>query len=85
MSAALIVEFCQLQFLITNSLEIALDTVLKQNVTLACNKLLCRHDTLKECGSKGPKGLVNLRTGPYDQEEVFDSDVLSQVEDNMIT
>ena len=40
---------------------------------------------LKDCSSKlGPKNLANLRTDHFDQEEVFKSDILSQVEDNMI-
>ena len=40
---------------------------------------------LKDCSSKlGPKDLANLRTDCFDQQEVFNSDILSQVEDNMI-
>ena len=67
-------------------MEIALDTVLKQNMTLACNMLLARRDSLlKDCSSKlGPKDLANLHTDHFDQQEVFNSDILSQVEDNMI-
>ena len=85
-SADLIVKYSQLQASVTSSLEIALDTVLKQNVTLACNMLLARRDSLlKDCSSKlGPKDLANLRTDRFDQQEVFNSDILSQVEDNMI-
>ena len=85
-SASLISRFCQLQSSITSSMDIALDTVLKQNMTLACNLLLCRRDNLlKDCNSKlGPKDLATLRTGPFDQQEVFDSHVLSEVEDNLI-
>ena len=84
-SADLIGKYSQLQASVT-SLEIALDTVLKQNMTLACNMLLARRDSLlKDCSSKlGPKDLANLRTDHYDQQEVFNSDILSQVEDNMI-
>ena len=85
-SAYLIVKYLLLQASVTSSLEIALDTVLKQNMALACNILLARRDNLlKDCISKlGPKDLANLRTGHFDQQEVFDSDILSQVEDNMI-
>ena len=85
-SADLIVKYSQLQALVTSSLEIALDTVLKQNMTLACNMLLARRDSLlKDCSSKlGPKDLANLRTDRFDQQQVFNSDILSQVEDNMI-
>ena len=85
-SADLIGKYAQLQASVTSSLEIALDTVLKQNMTLACNMLLARRDNLfKDCSSKlGPKDLANLRTGHFDQHEVFDSGILSQVEDNMI-
>ena len=36
-SAELIVKYLQLQASVTSSLEIALKTVLKQNMTLACN------------------------------------------------
>ena len=84
-SADLIVKYSQLQASVT-SLEIALDTVLKQNMTLAFNMLLARRDSLlKDCSSKlGPKDLANLRTNHFDQQEVFNSDILSQVEDNMI-
>ena len=59
--------------------------VLKQNMTLACNMLLARRDSLlKDCSSKlGPKDLANLCTDHFDQQEVFNSDILSQVEDNM--
>ena len=35
-----IVKFSQLVSSVTSSLEIALDTVLKQNMTMACNMLL---------------------------------------------
>ena len=82
-SADLIVKYSQLQACVTSSLEIALDTVLKQNMILACNMLLARRDNLlKDCSSKlGPKDLANLRTGHFDHQEVFDSDILSQVED----
>ena len=84
-SADLMVKYSQLQASVTSS-EIALDTVLKQNMTLACNMLLARRDRLlKDCSSKlGPKDLANLRTDRFDQQEVFNSDILSQVEDNMI-
>ena len=85
-SADLMIKYSQLQASVTSSLEIALDTVLKQNMTLACNMLLARRDSLlKDCNSKlGPKDLASLRTGHFDQQEVFNSDILSQVEDNMI-
>ena len=85
-SADLIVNYSQLQASVTSSLEIAVDTVLKQNMTLACNMLLARRDSLlKDCSSKlGPKDLANLRTYRFDQQEVFNSDILSQVEDNII-
>ena len=85
-SADLMIKYSQLQASVTSSLEIALDTVLKQNMTLACNMLLARRDSLlKDCSSKlGPKDLANLRTDHFDQQEVFNSDILSQVEDNMI-
>ena len=85
-SADLMVKYSQLQTSVTSSLEIALDTVLKQNMTLACNMLLARRDSLlKDCSSKlGPKDLPNLRTDHFDQQEVFNSDILSQVEDNII-
>ena len=44
-----------------------------------------RDSLLKDCSLKlGPKDLANLRTGHFDQQEVFDSDVMSQVQDNMI-
>ena len=84
-SADLIGKYSQLQASVTSSLEIALDTVLKQNMTLACNILLARRDSLlKDCSSKlGPKDLPNLRTGHFDQQEVLDSDILSQVEDKI--
>ena len=40
---------------------------------------------LKDCSSKlGPKDLANLCTDHFDEQEVFNSDILSQVEDNMI-
>ena len=49
-SADLVVKYSQLQASVTSSLEIALDTVLKQNMTLACNMLLARRDSLlKDC------------------------------------
>ena len=85
-SADLIGKYSQLQASVTSSLEIALDTLLKQSMTLACNMLLARRDNLlKDCSSKlGPRDLANLRTDHFDQQEVFDSDILSQVEDNMI-
>ena len=85
-SADLMIKYSQLQASVTSSLEIALDTVLKQNMTLACNMLLARRDSLlKDCSSKlGPKDLASLRTDHFDQQEVFNSDILSQVEDNMI-
>ena len=85
-AADLIGKYAQLQASVTSSLEITLDTVLKENMTLACNMLLARRDNLlRDCSSKlGPKDLANLRTGHIDQQEVFDSDILSQVEDNMI-
>ena len=85
-SAGLFGEYSQLQASVTSSLEIALDTVLKQNMTLACNMLLAGRDSLlKDCSSKlGPKDLGNLRRDHFDQQEVFNSDILSQVEDNMI-
>ena len=55
-------------------------------MTLACNMLLARRDSLlKDCSSKlCPKDLANLRTDCFDQQEVFNSDILSQGEDNMI-
>ena len=85
-SADLMIKYSQLQASVTSSLETALDTVLKQNMTLACNMLLARRDSLlKDCSSKlGPKDLASLRTDHFDQQEVFNSDILSQVEDNMI-
>ena len=85
-SADLMIKYSQLQASVTSSLEIALDTVLKQNMTLACNMLLPRRDSLlKDCSSKlGPKDLASLRTDHFAQQEVFNSDILSQVEDNMI-
>ena len=71
-SADLIGKYSQLQASVTSSLEIAVDTVLKQNMTLACNMLLARRDRLlKDCSSKlGPKDLANLCTGHFDQQEV---------------
>ena len=85
-SADLIVKYSQLQASVTSSLEIALDTVLKQNMTLACNMLLVmRGSLLKDCSSKlGPKDVANLCTDHFDQQEVFNSNILSQVEENMI-
>ena len=85
-SADLMIKYSQLEASVTSSLEIALDTVLKQNMTLACNMLLARRDSLlKDCSSKlGPKDLASLLTDHFDQQEVFNSDILSQVEDNMI-
>ena len=67
-SADLIVKYSHLQASVTSSLEIALDTVLKQNMTLACNMLLARRDNLlKDCSSKRiPKNLANLPTGHFD-------------------
>ena len=55
-SADLIGKHSQLQASVTSSLQIALDTVLKQNMALACNMLLARRDSLLEdCSSKlGP-------------------------------
>ena len=78
-SPDLIVKYSQLQASVTASLEIVLDTVLKQNMTLACNILLARRDSLlKACSSKlGPKDLANLHTDRFDQQEVFNSDILS--------
>ena len=57
-----------------------------KNITLACNMFLARRDNLlKDCSSKlGPKDLANLRIGHFDHQEVLDSDILFQVEDNMI-
>ena len=79
------IKYSQLQASVTSSLEIALDTVLKQNMTLACNMLLARRDSLLNCSSNlGPKDLANLRTAHFDQQEIFNSDILSQVEDIMI-
>ena len=80
-SADLIGKYSQLQALVTSSLEIALDTVLKQDMTLACNMLLARrHSLLNDCTSKlGPKDLANLHTdrfylvssgGQYDKKTV---------------
>ena len=48
--------------------------------------LLARRDSfLKDCSSKlGPKDLANLCTDHFDQQEVFNSDIFSQVEDNMM-
>ena len=48
--------------------------------------LLARRDSLlKDCSSKlRPKDLPNLCTDHFDQQEVFNSDILFQVEDNMI-
>ena len=85
-SADLMIKYSQLQASVTSSFEIALDTVLKQNMTLACNMHLARRDSLlKDCSSKlGRKDLANLRTDHFDQQAVFNSDILSQVEDNMI-
>ena len=85
-SADLMIKYSQLQASVTSSLEMALHTVLKQNMTLACNMLLARKDSLlKDCSSKlGPKDFANLHTDHFDQQEVFNSDILSQVEDNMI-
>ena len=56
------IKYSQLQASVTSSLEIALDMVLKQNMTLACNMLLARRDSLlKDCSSKlGPKDLASL-------------------------
>ena len=45
-SADHIVKYSQLQASVTSSVEIALDTVLKQNMTIACNMLLARRDSL---------------------------------------
>ena len=77
-SADLMIKYSQLYASVT-SLEIALDTVLKQNMTLACNMLLARRDSLLTgCSSKlGPKDFANLRTDHFDQQEVFNSDILS--------
>ena len=85
-SADLMIKYSQLQASVTSSLEIALDTVLKENMTLACSVLLARRDSLlKDCSSKlGPKDLASLCTDHFDQQEVFNSDILSQVEDNVI-
>ena len=85
-SVDLIGNDAQLQASVTSPLEIALDTVVKQIKTLACNMLLARRDNLlKDCSSKlGPKDLANLCTGHFDHQEVFDSHILSQVEDKMI-
>ena len=85
-SADLMVKYSQLQASDTYSLEIALDIFLKQNMTLVCHMLLARRDSLlKDCSSKlRPKDLANLRTDHFDQQELFNSDILSQVEDNMI-
>ena len=82
-SADLIVKYSQLQASVTSSLEIALDNVLKHFIF---NMLLARRDSLlKDCSSKlGPKDPANLHTDCFDQQEVFNSDILSQVEDNMI-
>ena len=84
--AEVIVKLSQLQSSITSSLKIVVDTVLKQNKIMACNMLLFRRDKLlKDCSSKlGLEYLANLCTEPFDPEEVFDSDMLSQVEDNML-
>ena len=67
-SADLIGKYFQLQASVTSSLEIALDTVLKQNMSLVCNMLLARRDSLlKDCSSKlGPKDLANLHTDRFD-------------------
>ena len=45
-SADLIGKYSQLQASVTSSLEIALDTVLKQNMTLTCNMFLAKRDSL---------------------------------------
>ena len=50
-STDLIGKYLQLQASVTSSLEIALDTVLKQNMTLPCNMLLARRDNLLKDGS----------------------------------
>ena len=85
-SAELIVPYSQLQTSVTSSLEIALDNAFKQNIIPNCNLLLARRNNLLKDRSYnlGPKDLANLCTGPFDQQEVFDSDVLSQVEDTTI-
>ena len=44
-SAELIVKFSQLHSSIISSLELALDTLLKQNMTMACNMLQCTGTT----------------------------------------
>ena len=61
-SADLMIKYSQLQASVTSSLEIALDTVLKQNMTLACNMLLARRDSLlKDCSSKLGLGKFTYR------------------------
>ena len=74
--ANLIVKYLQPQASIIASVGITLDTVLKQNMLLAG-----RDNLLKDCSSKlGPKDLANLHRGYFDQQEVFDSDILSRVD-----
>ena len=84
--AILISKYSQMQSSITSSLEIALDTVLKQNMTMACNLLLARRDNLlKDCNTKiGPKDIARLRTESFIHSEVFSSELVSNVEDNLI-
>ena len=81
-----IIKHCQLQQSITASIEKALDTVLNQTMTSACNLLLTRRDTLLRDVSSNisSQDISSLRTSSVTSREVFPAEMINQVENNLI-
>ena len=81
-----IVKHAQLQQSITSSMEKALDVVLNQDMTAACNLLLARRDSFLKDAMPGISSQDNraLRTASFSSRELFPTYLINDVENNLI-
>ena len=67
------------------SLELSLDSLLCQNMTLACNLSLARRDTLLyDCHKISSEDRLTLRNASFTDTELFPSSAVTQAENNVI-
>ena len=81
----MLLNSANMQARIIESLETALESVLGQTMTMACNMVLSRRDTLlKSIQRISSEDFLALRNSPFTESELFPTNAINNVENNML-
>ena len=75
----------QMQARVIDSLDTALETILNQTMSLACNTVLARRDTLlKDCKKLSCEDQLKLRNSNFTDTDLFPTEEINNAENNLL-